>query len=1130
MNWNGLDIHAPTGTTRLKRVGQRSSGSRTACIFGLLFTLFLLGCSGDSSSTNGPFETGDRIAWVGGGVPDRMQHDGWVETWLHLGWPDQKLQFRPLAFTGDRLDHQPRAHPGYGNLSEHVRRIEADHLIAFFGYNESFDRDPTAFRHDLVHWIEQIQSLEMSHRRDPLRVTLVSPLAFESGVHSDLPSGDGLNRQLDAITEVMHEVAAERDLLFVDLFHASQRLYRMSEEPVTHNGIHPNEEGHRWLGQEIVRQLSGRTPSVNRERLEWIREAVVEKSWFWFNRYRATSGNDIWGTRGVIQGNRETQERELIMLDSLVENRDRKIHARLQGRPWRGEDGNVPEPLPVETTLENADEVRYLPPAEALETVQVADSLQVGLFASEAQFPELINPVQLKTDHRGRIWASTWATYPKWEPMKEMNDRILVLEDEDGDGVADRSTTFAEVHNPTGFEFWNDGVIVVSAPNILYLRDTDGDDRADERHILLSGIDSADTHHSANNILFSPDGWIYYQRGVFLRSNIETPWAEPLESTQPGLYRFNPRTAEVEFVVENDPNPHGISIDDEGRILITDATTGRAWQVVRGEDGFRKVRLLDHTVRPVPGNMLASSSHLPESLDGSFLIFNVIGFQGAKAYRLSNREDGLLWGEEIRDLFWSDDPNFRPTDGTIGMDGALYVSDWHNAVIGHLQHNLRDPMRDHTHGRIYRIHAPDRPLQNLPDLDGASVEELLDLLSHPVASTRQKARVRLSGRDRSVVMDELVRQAKGLNEEEVVQARHLLELLWLSQQMNRPSIEILNRLLGHTDDSIRRAAESVRWELRHQEQRRNGVRPLWQTERSSRENPTTEMVLGLKEEPPLVVFVTGDEEYRSEESMPMVARLLMREADVRAEVLFATSDGVVDPNRLDHIGGLERLEEADMMVLFSRFRQLPEEQAQYVVDFAQSGKPMAGFRTATHAFRYEEGHPLEWLNEGWPQEVFGLPWIRHHGHESSTQVTTVPDVSAHSVLRGVDPFHARSWLYESSQLHTRAVPLMIGESVRGAEPDGNRFGPTWPVAWTHRIRGEGGTSRVFFTTLGHPEDFKREPMRRLALQGIFWALGLEEEIPVEGLPVHLDQLYDPNPSGFGEQFKPNMRPEDLFAP
>lgn len=1099
-------------------------------MLGLLFTLLLLGCSRDSSSTNGPFENGDRITWVGGGIPDRMQHDGWVETWLHLGWPEQELHFRPLAFTGDRLDHQPRAHPGYGELHDHLERLRADHLIAFFGYNESFDRDPAAFRHDLIRWIEQIQALDLSHRQDSLKITLISPIAFESGVHSDLPSGNGLNRQLSAITGVMHEVAAERGLPFVDLFHASQRLYRMSDQPVTHNGIHPNEAGHRWLGQEIVRQLSGRIPSVNRERMEWIREAVVEKSWYWFNRYRATSGNDIWGTRGVIQGNRETQERELIMLDSLTENRDRKIHARLRGKPWRGEDGNVPEPLPVETTLENADEVRYLSPAEALETVQVADSLEVGLFASQAEFPELINPVQLKADHRGRIWAAAWATYPKWEPMEEMNDRILVLEDENGDGVADQSTIFAEVHNPTGFEFWNDGVVVVSAPNILYLRDTDGDDRADVRQILFSGIDSADTHHSANNILFSPDGWVYYQRGVFLRSNIETPWSEPLESTRPGLYRFNPRTAEVEFVVENDPNPHGISMDDEGRLLITDATTGRAWQVVRGEEGFRKERLLDHTVRPVPGNMLVSSSHLPASLDGSFLIFNVIDFQGAKAYHLENQEDGQLWGEEIGDLFWSDDPNFRPTDGAVGLDGALYVSDWHNAVIGHLQHNLRDPMRDHSHGRIYRIHAPDRQLQSVPDLESASVEELLGHLSHPVASVRQKVRVRLSGRDRSAVLKEMNRLSEKLDEGELDQARHLLELLWLSQQMNRPSTEILNRLLDHTDDSIQRAAESVRWELRHKEQRRSGVRPLWQTEEASREDSTTGVVPGLEEEPPLVVFVTGDEEYRSEESMPMVARLLMREAGVRAEVLFATSDGVIDPNRLDHIEGLELLEEADMMVLFTRFRQLPEKQAQFILDFAESGKPMAGFRTATHAFRYGDDHDFEWLNEEWPQEVFGLPWIRHHGHESSTQVRTVPDVSAHPVLRGVVPFHARSWLYESSQLHPRAVPLLTGESVRGADPEGERFGPKWPVAWTHRIRGEGGTSRVFFTTLGHPKDFKRESMRRLALQGIYWALGLEEEIPEEGLPVQLDHPYDPNPSGFGEQFKPNLRPEDLFSP
>ncbi len=145
----------------------------------------------------------------------------------------------------------------------------------------------------------------------------------------------------------------------------------------------------------------------------------------------------------------------------------------------------------------------------------VADGFEVNLFADESRFPELVNPVQMQVDGKGRVWAAAWQTYPKWEPLKEMGDRILIFPDEDGDGVADKAITFAYVHNPIAFEFWNGGVIVASQPEILFLKDTDGDDVADERIVLLQGTGSSDTHHSANNFVYGPDGAIYWQSGIF---------------------------------------------------------------------------------------------------------------------------------------------------------------------------------------------------------------------------------------------------------------------------------------------------------------------------------------------------------------------------------------------------------------------------------------------------------------------------------------------------------------------------------------------------------------------------------------------------------------------------------------
>lgn len=152
----------------------------------------------------------------------------------------------------------------------------------------------------------------------------------------------------------------------------------------------------------------------------------------------------------------------------------------------------------------------------------------MNVFASEKQFPDFANPVQLQVDAKGRLWAASWNTYPKWEPLKPMNDSLMIFEDTDRDGKADKRTVFANVHNPLGFEFWGRGVIVTSGPDLLYLEDTDGDDVADVRTILLQGLNASDTHHAANNLIYGPDGGIYWQSGIFLVHNHETPWAKNL--------------------------------------------------------------------------------------------------------------------------------------------------------------------------------------------------------------------------------------------------------------------------------------------------------------------------------------------------------------------------------------------------------------------------------------------------------------------------------------------------------------------------------------------------------------------------------------------------------------------------
>ncbi|MBI3665426.1 MAG: ThuA domain-containing protein [Acidobacteria bacterium] len=257
---------------------------------------------------------------------------------------------------------------------------------------------------------------------------------------------------------------------------------------------------------------------------------------------------------------------------------------------------------------------------------------------------------------------------------------------------------------------------------------------------------------------------------------------------------------------------------------------------------------------------------------------------------------------------------------------------------------------------------------------------------------------------------------------------------------------------------------------------------------------------------PHVVFVTGDDEYRSEFSMPMIARILEARYHLRTSVVYARPA----PQSNTNLEGLEALKSADLAVFFLRWRALPENQLRLILDYTESGKPLVGLRTTTHAFLYPKGSRYEYLNDGFGIDHFGQKWIRHHGHTSTTDVSVAPEQAAHPILRGVErSFHVPSWLYVVEPLHGDCVPLLVGRAVN---PEGKDYGPQ-PVAWTKTYKG----ARVFFTTLGHPDDFRVLPVRRLLVNGILWALG--RDIPTNGAEAEPVAAYDPPPSGVPEQKK-----------
>lgn len=774
------------------------------------------------------FQRDDVVAIYGNGLADRMQHDPWVESVLQYHLQGLNVSFRNMSFSGDMVNRRPR-NKGFTNDTEYLQHVGPDVVFIFYGYNESFAGPANAgkYQEELVKLVEKYRGLRKEAGVDA-RFVLFSPIAFENTGDPNLPQGTRQNTNLAAYTQATRRAAEAAGASFVDLYSPTFQLFGSSDDRFTINGIHLNAKGYRRLAGIISRRLLNKPPP-SPEALTDIYAAVEDKNWHWHNRYRATDGNDIWGGRSTLrfvdgQSNADVLKHELEMLDVMTANRDKAIWAAAKGEPHEVDDSNVPPPVEVISNVGGGSKssskakegtTEYLSPEESIAKMKTPEGFELNVFASEEMFPDMANPVQMQVDSKGRLWAACWNTYPKWEPLKEMNDSLMIFEDTDRDGVADRRKIFAHVHNPLGFEFWGGGVVVTSGPDLLFLKDTDGDDRADVRYPLLQGLGTADTHHAANNLIYGPDGGIYWQSGIFLVHNHETPWQQNLNIGASGMYRFDPRTFTITPHAGNSPNPHGTSFDYWGYCYANDGTGGRSYQVRPEGKGFKMHTLLTKEFRPVAANEILSSNHFPKDMQQDFLICNTIGFLGVKQYDLDRdgdgqkREFGEVWGTPVKELINSSDRNFRPTDAIVGDDGALYVSDWQNVIIGHMQHNIRDPNRDHHHGRIVRLTVKDRPLQEPVKIDGQPIEALLENLKHPVNGVRHRTRVELSERDTAEVIAATQKWMDGFDPNDETEAHHLLEALWLHQQHHVRNVDLLNTLLNSEVKHAAIAAKTV---------------------------------------------------------------------------------------------------------------------------------------------------------------------------------------------------------------------------------------------------------------------------------------------------------------------------------
>ncbi len=289
-----------------------------------------------------------------------------------------------------------------------------------------------------------------------------------------------------------------------------------------------------------------------------------------------------------------------------------------------------------------------------------------------------------------------------------------------------------------------------------------------------------------------------------------------------------------------------------------------------------------------------------------------------------------------------------------------------------------------------------------------------------------------------------------------------------------------------------------------------------------------------------VVLISGDEEYRSEEALPQLGKILARRHGFTCTVLFAIGkDGSIDPNRTDNIPGLEALRTADLMIIATRFRNLPDEQMKEVVDYIESGRPIIGMRTATHAFaiRSPTYARYSWNNREWKggfgKQVLGETWVSHHGNHGheSTRGIIAPNARENPIVRGIKDgdIWGPTDVYEAHP-PADATVLVLGQVVQGMKPtdppvEGKKNDPLMPVAWIRSYTGtQGKAARIFCTTMGAATDLESEGIRRLLVNAAYWAVGLEDQI-TDHTDVALVGEYHPLPFGFGKA-KQGVRPEE----
>ena len=774
---------------------------------------------------------GDHVCLVGNTLFERAQLFGQVSAILQAGFPEHELVIRNLAWSADEIDLQPRPE-NFADLEQHLGFLGADVILAAYGFNESFAGVEAlpAFRERLAAFLDRLTRLATSGRgrvaagsgaagdgaagdggpvqRSAPRVVLISPIPCEdvAGVAAAAANND----RLRAYVEAMREVAAARGVGFVDVFTPLLAPLADPATDLTINGCHLTRTGYDLFAAELFRGCFAAEPPAISERLE---EACVDLDRQFFRRYRPLNTFYYTGGRNKDYGYLDFLP-ALRAFDVMCANRDRRIWDIAHGRPVpdRVDDTNVPR-MPDVNETRGANE--WLTAEEERAAFKVDPRFEVSLFAGEEQFPEIANPIQCRWDARGRLWVSTSQAYPHVYPGMEPRDRLVILEDVDGDGRADTATVFADnLHLPLSFEFGAGGVYVSEQPHLTFLADTDGDDRADVHEVILSGFGTEDSHHALHDFIWAPDGGLIFRESIFHHSQVETPYG-PVRQQNSGWFRYEPGSHRLTaFGSYPSTNPWGVAYDPWGNHVASHPIFAEAFHAIDPPYPRQFPRPAGlQAYSGVCGQAFVDAAGFPAELQGGFI---------KNRYKPTNRIEIHDWIEGdfgfteqyVGDLLFSTNLSFIPVDLHFGPRGDLYCVDWYNPVKGHAQYSLRDSRRDRESGRIWRIVAQGAELPPAPQIAGAPDDALAALLGHPEHRVRSLATRELAGsfsaggrvRDPAIAIAAIDRWAAGLDQADPRYPRLLTEAMWAASTVGTPRPAWLVELAGSADHHARAAA------------------------------------------------------------------------------------------------------------------------------------------------------------------------------------------------------------------------------------------------------------------------------------------------------------------------------------